>query len=558
MRDFTQLTERFVRSLPSQRSYKQRYKEERRLICEKGFEECFHQVRDVLDISTKKKIPHLLRGSGSSSLVSYLLGFTHIDPVKEDMALERFMNDFRDKQPDIDIDFPHWARDRIIEKLKEQYPNRVARISNKVTFQERSALKHAMKANGISGFLPRDATPEDYVSDPARLRKIYQDAAELEGKHRHWSLHCGGVVIFPDKVPEDLKIGPDQVAITKDEVEDLGLIKIDLLCNRGLSQLVDISKMDWSKYPYEDDQIAALLAEGDVIGLTQGESRTMRKCFRAMRPKNYHDVARCLALIRPAAADGGRKAAYFRDHENTRMMIYDDDTIFYIAELLGCSLGKADWYRRAFKKKRLTDVESFFENRDTKRASATFDSQLNELHKYSYCKGHALAYGQLVWALAYQKVYNPKKFWRSALKNCQSSYRRWVHTREAVCAGAIRPKKRSKVYSFLENKKWLSPDFLPGCYLNRKGNEAHFCGIIANMRKLWIDGDCFRFITIGYGNQQYVDLVVEGHDARSHFHRVEGRGRWVVQHGTPCIRVDEIRCADYPPQFEQLKIPFGR
>ena len=120
------LCKRFIRPLPDDERYLNRLVEELDIIEDKGFIRCFEQVTDIIEYTRGSKIPHVLRGSGACSLMCYLLGITSIDPVKEDMALARFMNSNREDQPDIDIDVPHWVRPQIFQYLTDRYPNAVA------------------------------------------------------------------------------------------------------------------------------------------------------------------------------------------------------------------------------------------------------------------------------------------------------------------------------------------------------------------------------------------------------------------------------------------------
>jgi len=541
------LVQRFCRALPLGLQYEDRLREELSIIEKKNFIKCFNQVTDIVELTRAKRIPHILRGSGASSLVSYLLGITDIDPVKENMILARFMSEHRDDQPDIDLDYPHWIRDDILKELYKKWPNRVARISNDVKYKEKSALREILKKHGVTGRIPKYFKISDYFSDPQKQQQIQKEAKELEGQHRYWSLHCGGVIVYDNEIPQNLKMKDNQIQLTKYDVEEQNLIKIDVLCNRGLSQLWELDNRPLNEYPYEDKEVAKLLAEGDVIGLTQAESRTMRKTFVALKPKNYHDVALCLALIRPAAADGGRKAAYFRDHEKTKMMIYDDDSIAYIAETIGCSFGEADKYRRAFKKGKVRMINDFlkrYESRNTEEPMI----QLNELHKYSYCKGHAIAYGQLVWALAYHKVYNTKKFWEATIKHCHSSYRRWVHKAEAQRAGVHVHNKLRQLHPIEQFYKqgWWSGDFLPDCELRvLEDGRIFYRGIVANSRRLWLGKISVTFVTLGFDFGEYVDIVVHHGKWKGNYKVISGIGRVKKKHDSIYIETDEM----YPTQF---------
>ena len=507
---------RFVREPFDDPRYLDRLDEELDIIESKGFVRCFQQVTDIIEYTRSQGIIHVLRGSGACSLMCYLLGITSIDPVAENMVLARFMNSNREDQPDIDIDVPHWVRPQILEHLYQKWPGQVARISNNVKYREKTALRRVLKEHGVKGRIPKYFKVTDYFSDPAKVAQIESEAEALVGTHRHWSLHCGGIIVYEDGIPDDLVLSGNQIALTKDDVDEKNLIKIDLLCNRGLSQLWEIDPRPLDEYPYEDDLVSRLLCRGEVLGLTQAESRTMRKAFIALQPRNYHDVALALALIRPAAADGGRKAAYFRylkKDKNMRIHIYDDDALGFISETIGCTLDEADKYRRAFKKQDGRLMSVFFNRLSSARKRELRVRQLNDLNKYSFCKGHSLAYGQLVWALAYHKVYNTKKFWHATVKHCNSSYRPWVHKHEAQRAGVFMPSKHHNLESkdqFLKQKWWTGTEFMEGCTLQEDDEQPGiwmFRGLVANTRRLHRYGRSVKFVTIGTGPGEYIDLV---------------------------------------------------
>lgn len=515
--DIKLLVSRFTRSCPDDDVYVDRLNEELDIIEEKGFVKCFNQVRDIIEYLECESIPHVLRGSGASSLVCYLLNITSIDPVKEEMALARFMNPSREDQPDIDIDVPHWVRPKILEYCYKKWPNQVARISNDVKYREKTALRKILKEKGVKGRIPKYFKVEDYIDDAKEIAAIYNEAANLVGNHRHWSLHCGGIIVYDDKIPSDLILKDNQIKLTKYDVDEQNLIKIDLLCNRGLSQLWDIDDRSLNSYPFEDKNVAELLTSGDVIGLTQAESRTMRKALMSIKPKNYRDVALALALIRPAAADRGRKALYLRSlsqGQQRKMMVYDDDSIFFIADAIGCTMAEADAYRRAFKKGDQKLIDEFHDSLSSRKKNELRVKQLNDLNKYSFCKGHSLAYGQLVWALAYHKTYNPKKFWTSTVKHVNSSYRPWVHKRAAQNAGVFIPTKHhalKPIQQFLKQGWWQGKEFLPGCFIENVDKDEDlwaFRGLIAQMKSSSRYGKNFKFLTIGYDNDKFLDVSV--------------------------------------------------
>ena len=158
------------------------------------------------------------------------------------------------------------------------------------------------------------------------------------------------------------------------------------MCNRGLAQLRELDgDTKLCDYPIDDRETSELLCRGDVLGLTQAESRTMRKTILALQPKNMYEVALALALIRPAAADGGRKASYFR--EGKAKFIFDEDALSFISQSVGCTLSEADRYRRGFKNMNKKVMDEF----KSKVKNPSVFKELTHLRKYSFAKGHSIA-----------------------------------------------------------------------------------------------------------------------------------------------------------------------
>ena len=252
-----------------------------------------------------------------------------------------------------------------------------------------------------------------------------------------------------------------------------------------------------------------------MLGLTQSESRTMRKCILALQPKSVYDVALALALIRPAAADGGRKAAFLRKEKNKRHIITDEDAIEYISDSVDCTMDKADYYRRGFSKQMPNVINEFMSKLENKRGSLEQSNILKELKhspKYSYCRGHALAYGQLVWALAYWKARDPQRFWKSTLNNCHSSYRKWVHPRQSILSGNFINNKiqGTPMRQFEKTGWWDSPDFLSnefGCQDSQ--GVSYFSGVVANTRTIYRYKKKLVLMSIGVDNDTFEDLIID-------------------------------------------------
>lgn len=524
------LFQHFVRPCPKHEVYLRRLEEEFDLIHYFGFEQVFLQVKEILQLAGD--IPHIIRGSAGSSLVCYLLGITDIDPIKENVSLARFMNRSRADIPDIDIDFPYNRRDEILERLKGVYGERVVRISNHVTFKGTSALREAMRIHGYNKFLPKYFDVRKIMPDKAE--EVLKTAAHLQGTFRGYSLHCGGIIIFDEPVKKELLLKPGQIKMDKHDVERKNLIKIDLLCNRGLAQLWEISQRPLSDYPEYDPKTADLFCNGDVLGITFSESPAMMRLVKAIRPRCRRDIALCLALVRPAAASRGRKLSFlkkWRQYRRQTQIVYDDDASELIKSLTNISDDDADFYRRAFAKGDELSMARFKRLIEHLPKADEHMEDLAMMREYSFCKSHAISYSYLVWALAYWKVRDPKTFWHAALTHCQSMYAKWVHVMEAKKAGLTiattgpqwerdgdilyNPKQTPFLFhdGYAEYRKhgyWLSNTFMPGCTEVRLGNKVRVRGLIATYRHHKEKDKSFTFATLGCRSGSYWDIVIDG------------------------------------------------
>lgn len=478
------LETKFIRAIPEEARYKERLHQEFTLIETFQFTQVFLQVQKIIELVKKRKIPHIIRGSSGSSLTCFLLGITDIDPILYGLELARFMNTGRKDLPDIDIDVPYNRRPELYEAIHAQWPGAVARISNHVKYGAKTALREVAKET-LKASMP--SNPElrndddrkalkqlnrrffklDRIIPDEQLREeIQEEAAKKKGTLKNYSLHCGGIVIFEDegKVPENLLLEgtQDQIKLNKDQTEDAGLIKIDILSNRGLAQLVEAQGVSRNllEYPDRDPATEKLLASGQNLGITFAESRGMRKILVELRPRHREDIAIALALVRPAAAAGGRKASFLErwkfGAEDTmdplyKPIVFDDDAIGRIQKVLGCDVAEADKWRKAFAKgnpKARVEFRRAVMARGYSRALVdSLVDDLSQLILYSFCKSHAISYAQLVWALAYEKVHRPHAFWIAALNHCHSEFRKWVHWREARSAGLLLTREKGDHYS---------------------------------------------------------------------------------------------------------------
>ena len=542
------LFDRFIRTCPDTDEYNTRLAEETELIFKLRFAEYFHQICDILELS--RDIPHMTRGSAGSSLVCYLLGITDVDPIYWNIPLARFINPLRDDLPDVDIDFPHWAQETVMQRIFDRWPGHTARISNYVKFKDKSARREAARRLGATGRLPRNFSYEKLGVDPVEARRIER---KLLGQKRAISKHCGGILVFKFKLPKSLKNGENQILLDKNEIEDLEHLKVDILANRGLSQLIEIdATRSLEDYPETDDATVELLCRGDVLGVTQGESPAMRRLFRAIRPQNRADCVFATALIRPVATTGRQKASFFHDWTEQRLsdtIVYEDDAIHKISRLIGCSNYEADMYRRAFAKRNEERVLEFIERMGQSDNKQQIVDELYQLGHFGLCRAHAVNLGRLIWALAYQKAHNPKPFWAACLKHCQGSYRRWVYKNEAKRVGwDLRDLgyhngiMNDSVWEYKKYGWWSSQDFLPGMYcMNTYQDRFEFSGLVANGRVFKGEsGRYVTFLTLGVGNGQYIDVTVKKPVAYADYDYVTGTGRLRMSNDSYYIESHEV------------------
>lgn len=245
-----------------------RLNNELEVIKDQNLSDYFLIVWDIVNEAKKRGMMFIGRGSAGNSLVAYCLGFTQIDPIKHNLYFERFMNSARKSVPDIDIDFSWKERDEIVKYVFEKYGfDKVAMISTTITFRARSAFRETAKAFGISEReiskysklipwtnavnLPNvtDKFPESrslgFNKEP--WKAIINRASKIGNFPRHLSIHPSGIVITPNKITEycALEYAKNKglgLIITQPDmysIEDLGLIKIDLLSQRSLGVLRD-------------------------------------------------------------------------------------------------------------------------------------------------------------------------------------------------------------------------------------------------------------------------------------------------------------------------------
>uniref|UniRef100_A0A6C0AXQ4 Helicase ATP-binding domain-containing protein n=1 Tax=viral metagenome TaxID=1070528 RepID=A0A6C0AXQ4_9ZZZZ len=502
--------------------YKKRLEMELDIFEEKNLLKYLYFAIEILELT--KDIPHVTRGSCGSSLLCYYLGISHVDPVKYNIKFERFLNIYRNNLPDIDFDFPHSSRDEIFFRLEKKWPGKIARISNHVHYHEKSATRAVLKELGHNKFIGKYEI-NDYIKKlPKSTRDIISNRVKnIENKFRMYSLHCGGIVFYPEGVPEYLKYTAksqnviNQITLNKYDIANEKKFKIDILSSRALTQLFEVDPelafKDFSNIQL-DNNVLKLFKMGKNIGITLAESPLIKKAMIDTNPNSISDLALVLAIIRPAAKEYSGKTEISKND-----IIYDDDAVEFLSKNCNVDYSKADYYRRCIIKYDNDIIDEI-----KKKLSISLYSKLDGLHGYGFCKAHAYSYAELIYKLAYLKTYKPEQFWKSTLKNAESSYRSWVHLFEAkqnnvdfkyikqLNESVYCKKKNNDIYKLNHNDHlqkygiWnLKLNLMyPGCYGYIHNNKYFYKGIIASIKVL--DKVIIYFICVGIN--RYIEVII--------------------------------------------------
>lgn len=448
-------------------SYVIRLKHEIDIIIKMGFCNYFLVVWDYVKYAKKNGILVGPRGSAASSLVSYSLGITDVDPMKYDLLFERFLNPQRITMPDIDMDFDAEKRYKVIDYVKEKYGlNRVceiitfsnllakqvirdlARIFDVSTFKVDNLLKNFDDKKSLKEQLLNSSVKK--MLDDQELRKMYEVALHLEGLKRHTSIHAAGIIIsskdLRNYVP--LTLNSDGTYIcgyTMNYIEDLGLLKMDFLGLKNLTiidkVLCRVNKIKFNDIPFNDKKTYDLFATGDLTGIFQFETMGMRKFITELKPDNINDLIAAVALFRPGPIDnipsyiarkhGKEKVTYVNDclksilEPTYGIIIYQEQIMQIASKMAGFSYGQADVLRRAMSKKKqdvlLAQKDNFIKGSikngyDEKTALSVYELIL-KFANYGFNKAHSVCYAIIGYKIAYLKTHFPLEFMCEILNN---------------------------------------------------------------------------------------------------------------------------------------------
>ena len=417
---------------------RERIEHELGIIALKGFADYFLVVHDIVSHAPT----HCGRGSVANSVVSYCLELTHVDPLRQGLVFERFLNPGRKDPPDADLDFPWDERDGALEYVFRKFgEGRAAMVANHVTFQRRAALREVAKVYGrpaaeITALTKRlpwsdgggGSLPDLLASHP-NLRalplggawpEIARAAEALVGLPRNLSLHPGGVVIVPDALTNYVPVEYAAKAIDtgqgvlrvptiqfeKDGTEDAGLVKIDLLGNRSLAVIRDAIaavethtgvRIDYTTTDAADDEATkAVFRTGDTMGVFYTESPASRLLCQKSQSDTFDLLVLNTSIIRPASnryintyLARLHGAPYEPPHpvlrdvlaETFGVMVYQEDVVNVCVALAGMDVAEADGVRKALTKKRpMKELRAYEEQfRAGARARAVAPAVIDEV-----------------------------------------------------------------------------------------------------------------------------------------------------------------------------------
>lgn len=453
---------------------RRRLEHELAVIERMGFVDYFLIVWDVVEFARRRGIRHAGRGSCADSVVAYALGITNVDAYRRRLRFERFINPSRlNTLPDIDVDFDARRRDEVMEYVIGRYgPEHVAGVCTFQRFRARGALREVAKVFGIPEHvvekvarvmphLSAAALPEAISKLPelkrsgvewGKLRLWVEMAARLDGLPRHIGTHLGGLVISaaPLTTLSPLQMAAKGIRIIgfdKEDVEELGLFKLDLLALRMLGAVDDTVRAtgaDYEHLPLDDSETFRMLQRGETVGAFQLESPAQRSLHQRLKPDNYEDIVASVALIRPGPVQAnmvgpfvarrrGLEPVVFTDPRLERILgktygvvLFQEQVIELAMEIAGFSAAEADQLRRLMTHQRDREEMEGLAREFMRRALANGASRelaemafnaIRAFAGYGFCEGHAAAFGDIGYRTSYLLRHYPAQFYAALLNN---------------------------------------------------------------------------------------------------------------------------------------------
>ncbi|HKW87292.1 MAG TPA: error-prone DNA polymerase [Candidatus Acidoferrales bacterium] len=449
---------------------------ELRLIEKLDYGGYFLTMHEIVEFCRAHAILCQGRGSAANSVVCYALGITAVDPMRIDMLFERFLSKERNEPPDIDLDVMHERREEVIQHIYEKYGrDHAAMVANVVRYRPRSAVRDVGKALGIpettadrlARLLSHHAGINEEALRQAGLNPetpLHQHFLHLAGEilnaPRHLSIHPGGFLLghepVHDIVPIENATMTDRTVIQwdKDDVEAVGLFKVDILGLGALTQL-DLCfrllqqhrglQLSMATIPEGDEDTYEMICGGETVGVFQIESRAQMSMLPRLRPKTYYDLVIQISIVRPGPISGGMVHPYLRRRNREEKVTYPHDCLIpVLAKTMGVPLfqeqvmrlaivaadytpGEADQLRRdmaAWRRSgRLGEHRERLISRMVAKgikpefADSVF-KQICGFGEYGFPESHAASFALISYAAAYLKRHYPAEF-TCALLNAQ-------------------------------------------------------------------------------------------------------------------------------------------
>lgn len=440
------------------------------LIEELHYEAYFLTVWDLVRFARKRDILCQGRGSAANSAVCFCLEVTSVDPATTDVLFERFISRERNEAPDIDVDFEHQRREEVLQYLYEKYGReRAGLAATVITYRTRSAIRDVGKAIGLS--LDRVDTLAKYIGGRSgdgefvdRMSEVGIDpnsrtgkqlvhlVGEIHGFPRHLSQHVGGMVMTQGPLCELVPIenasmdGRTVIQWDKDDLEELGILKVDCLCLGMLSAIrrcFEMVKVHYGRslslanIPQGDPKVYDMICDADTIGVFQIESRAQMSMLPRLRPRCYYDLVIEVAIVRPGPIQGNMVHPYLRRrngeekvtypnaaieavlHKTMGVPIFQEQAMKLAVVAAGFTPGEADQLRRAmgawrrpgiidkFHKKLMKGMK---ENGLSEEFANNVFTQIRGFGEYGFPESHAASFALLVYVSAFLKHYYPAVF----------------------------------------------------------------------------------------------------------------------------------------------------
>jgi error-prone DNA polymerase len=419
------------------------------------------------------------RGSAANSTICYCLGVTAVNPATSELLFERFVSEERGEPPDIDVDFEHERREEVIQYVYKKYGrDRAGLAATLICYRGRSAVREVAKVFGYSedqisslakmlhwwsqGVEERDLKEQGLDTSDGRLMRCVALSNELQGFPRHLSQHVGGFVITREKLHDVVPIQnaamDDRTVVewNKDDLEDLGILKVDLLglgmltCLRKAFDLCaqhypghELVKLDSSDT--SDERVYKMLHRADSIGVFQVESRAQMSMLPRLKPKNFYDIVIEVAIVRPGPIQGGMVHPYLKRRQGLEkatapklelwdvlkrtlgVPLFQEQAMQIAIVAAGFTPSEADKLRRAmatFKRVgtigtlKQKFIDGMIGNGYEKAFAEASFAQIEGFGEYGFPESHAASFAILVYASSWLKCYYPDVF-AAALLNAQ-------------------------------------------------------------------------------------------------------------------------------------------